>query len=319
MRLLLSVLCWVLASLSAEASDYVAFEPVAGHGQMHYFISTPTAAAPTSALIVLHGHPRDAQHTLQATWHAVEQAGLQGSTVVIAPQFQVDPRQADRCSGPGVPDAVSGELTWTCRSWVEGESAKNSDVTSYAVLDALVLQIEQQWPSLKQITVAGFSAGGQMVQHYIGFAAERQAGTPKVRYVVGSPGSWLYFDAQRPDPVEDCVIANQWRYGTEQLPGWLHRTAAQARSHYAHADISYLAGALDSSDAPGTFYPILDKSCGAMSQGPFRLQRAQAFQAYDEKMLSVGKQRTLTVAPGCAHDVTCVFNSPVVRQALLGP
>ncbi|MDO9354509.1 MAG: hypothetical protein Q7T55_12490, partial [Solirubrobacteraceae bacterium] len=87
---------------------------------------------------------------------------------------------------------------------------------------------------------------------------------------------------------------------------------------YAAADIHYLEAALDSSEAAGTFYKILDKSCAANAQGPFRLQRGQDYAAYDRAMLAPTRKREVTVVPGCAHDVACVFPSPAARAALLG-
>ena len=61
----------------------------------------------------------------------------------------------------------------------------------------------------------------------------------------------------------------------ESLPAHLHRTADAARRRYAAADISYGAAADDTGTAPGAYYRILDKSCAAQLQGPYRLQRAR--------------------------------------------
>jgi hypothetical protein len=91
------------------------------------------------------------------------------------------------------------------------------------------------------------------------------------------------------------------------------------RQRYASADISYLEGALDSSDAKGTFYGILDKSCAAAAQGPYRMQRGLAYAQYDRALLAPGKRREVVVVPGCAHYVACVFPSAAARAALLGP
>lgn len=331
MRLILSLGCLALTTAHAQPAEpapcnttaslacYVAFQPAPAGGQVHYYTSRHpgTAAAdaspPTAAIIALHGHPRDAPKTFNATLLAVRQAGALGSTLVVAPLFQVGSERASRCQAPGVPPAQAQDLLWTCQSWAEGAAALNgSGLTAFATLDALIAELQRQWPSLRTITVAGFSAGAQLVQHYIGFAAKPTAGLA-LRYVVASPGSWLYFDAARPAAPADappCAQANQWKYGTDQLPTGLPRTAEQARAHYARANISYLAGANDSSDRPGAFYNILDKSCPAQAQGPYRLQRATTYATQDH--------RPLTVVPGCAHDVACVFPAEAARAALLG-
>jgi hypothetical protein len=312
----------LLATLLAggtQAADYRVFEPTPGAGHFHYFTSPVPGTPPSRALIVLHGHPRDALRTLEATERAVQAAGQATETLVVAPQFQVPANLASGCSLPGTPAASSDELLWTCRSWVEGAPADNQPaVTAYGVLDALVAHLRRHYPSLEQITVAGFSAGGQMVQHYIGYAAAAPAGV-RLRYVVASPGSWLYFDPPPSDPASAaCPQANRWRYGTEGAPTWLPRSSGAARQHYAEADVRYLVGALDASDGPGTFYRILDKSCAALRQGPYRAQRAQAYAAYDARALATSSAHRLSLVPGCAHDVGCVFPAPAARQALLG-
>lgn len=58
-----------------------------------------------------------------------------------------------------------------------------------------------------------FLAGGQFVQRYVGFAEVRRPHSFPVRYVVAEPGSWLYFDPERPVPLrqgaavdwDDCL------------------------------------------------------------------------------------------------------------------
>lgn len=241
--------------------------------------------------------------------------------------FQVAADQAARCSSPGVPPRRLETSCGPAGSWIEGgPSANGARVTSFAAMDALVAELVRRWPGLRTVTVAGFSAGGQMVQHYIGFAnpapagASSSAATVALRYVVADPGTWLYFDAWRPHPPADgtCPGVNRWKYGTDDLPASLGRNAAQARERYAAADVHYLEGALDGSDARGTYYGILDKSCAAMAQGPYRLQRGLAYAEYERTLLAPGRRREVVVVPGCAHDVACVFPSEAARAVLLG-
>lgn len=308
---------------SAGPDCYRSFQPPGAGGTLNYYASlAPGAAAPTRVLIGMHGHPRDADKTFNAALLAVRNAGALEDTLVVAPVFQVAADKARKCGAPGVPAAQAGDLLWTCGSWLEGGPAENgAHITSFAAMDALVAELTQRWSSLRTVTIAGFSAGAQMVQHYIGFAKHEAGATPvAVRYVVADPGTWLYFDAWRPQPVTgaECLAVNRWKYGTDNLPAHLGRNAAQARAHYARADISYLEGALDSSDAKGAYYGILDKSCAAMAQGPYRMQRGLAYAQYDRTMLAPDQRREVVVVPGCAHDVACVFPSEAARAALLG-
>jgi hypothetical protein len=201
-------------------------------------------------------------------------------------------------------------------------------------MDNLLADLKRRWPSLQSITVAGFSAGAQFVQHYVGFADPPNG--VRLRYVVADPGSWLYFDNLRPQPLHpercgsektcrfrwqtldagQCPQANQWKYGPEALPAHLQRTADAARRRYAAADITYLAADGDTGTAPGAYYRILDKSCAAQLQGPYRLQRALAYADYDRRYLAPEKPHRLTLVPGCGHNVACVFPAPAARQAL---
>ncbi|WP_398501785.1 hypothetical protein [Variovorax sp.] len=332
-RAFVAALCLAAAATGAAAANadctasaapdcYRAFEPPQAGGSLHYYASLAPGAGPTQALIAMHGHPRDAGKTFDAALRTVRQAGALERTLVVAPLFQVAADKAGKCSSAGVPAAQDGDLLWTCASWLEGGRAENgSGLSSFAAMDALVAELHRRWPGLRTVTLAGFSAGAQMVQHYIGFAADPPAASLALRYVVADPGTWLYFDAYRPFPPSDaaaCPALHRWKYGTEGLPAHLGRDAAQARARYAAADIHYLQGELDTGEGKGTAYRVLDKSCAATAQGPYRLQRGLAYAQYDRTLLAPAKRREVTVVPGCAHDVACVFPSEAARAALLG-
>ncbi|WP_285413276.1 hypothetical protein [Variovorax sp. efr-133-TYG-130] len=341
--------CWPAYAAAADPSACTAsaaaeclrsFTADGAAGALHYYASLDPAAGPTKALIAMHGHSRDANKTFEATLRTVRNAGTLDDTLVIAPLFQVpaDKAAAGRCNTPGLPAPQPGDLLWTCGSWLEGgRSASGSRIGSFAVMDALVAELVQRWPGLRTITIAGFSAGGQFVQRYAAFArtggTAGTAGKVAIRYVVADPSTWLYFDPVRPRFAPDgtsvagfavpdaaaCPETNRWKYGTDDLPAHLGRSAEQARRQYAEADISYLEGALDSNDAKGTAYRVLDRSCAALAQGTFRLQRGLAYAQYDRAVLAPEKQRQVVVVPGCAHDVACVFPSEAARAALIGP
>ncbi|MEO5797157.1 MAG: hypothetical protein ABIP34_20200 [Rhodoferax sp.] len=309
--------------VTASTDCYFAFTPAGSAGRIHFYASrAPGTGAPTTALVAIHGHPRDANTSFNAALAAVQSGGALNRSLVVAPLFQVSAADAAPCHTAGVPAAQDGDLLWTCASWIAGGKARKTPtaqgLSSFTALDALVVELHRQWPSLQTVTIAGFSAGAQLVQHYIGFAAMPPA-PMAVRYVVADPGTWLYFDPVWPDAtVAACPQVQRWKYGLEHRPTNLGRNGIEARTHYAQAEIHYLEGALDSSDAPRTSYKILNKSCAAMAQGPYRLQRGLAYAEYDRKVLAPEKQRNVTVVPGCAHDVACVFSADEARSALLG-
>jgi hypothetical protein len=327
----------------AISGSLMSFQPPGAAGVLHFYVSRAadsSATPPSHALIAVHGHPRDASKTFNAAVAAAQRAQRLDDTLVAAPIFQVPSALSKKCRSKGVPEAQDGDLVWTCESWLEGGLASNDPhFSSFDALDAVVAELVRQWPGLRTITVAGFSAGAQMVQHAIGFAADRPGMT--LRYVVADPGTWLYFDRDRPLPQggkagwsscdrsdmagcafdfvagpTDCIELNQWKYGMDDIPAQLKPGAAQARRRYARADIHYLEGALDSSDGKGTASGVLDKSCAAEAQGPYRLQRGLAYAAYDRAKLAPHLDRHVTIVPGCAHDVACVFPSDAARAAL---
>jgi hypothetical protein len=359
---LLGMSCIVAERASASPVDctnvamdacYFSFTPANQAGRVHFYSSLDPSAKKsvgsiTRALVAMHGHPRDANETFNAALAAVKAAGVGTNTLVVAPVYQVATAQANKCSTKGVPTAVKGDLTWTCETWLAGGvSTGPAGISSFVVMDALIVQLKRDFPDLTTITVAGFSAGAQMVQHYIGFAADVATPDLKVRYVVSDPGAWLYFDPERVQPAlngaqvawsqcqggvqglgdcelkiaapnTSCPSINSWKYGLDKLPSGLSRDAAQARAHYAAADVSYIEGALDSSPAKGAYYGILDKSCAANAQGPYRMQRGIIYAFYDRTLLAPDKNRIVTIVPKCGHDVACVFPSKQAQAVLFG-
>lgn len=336
-------------SRQAAAACFVAFDLPQGAGRFHYYTSRPDGgsagdAAPTTALIVVHGHGHDADRSFEAGLNAVRRAGVAG-LLVVAPLFQFDEADRAGCGNARVPAALPGDARWGCGAWNAGLASRGPrPIGAIVALDALIAELARQWPSLRRVTLAGFSAGAQLVQRSVGFAADPPPGVA-LRYVIASPSSWLYFDALRPQPQRDgadvdwsacageaagevcrfafmptdaaaCPAVNRWKYGTEALPALLNRDAAVARAHYAAADVRYLAGARDKGAGPGAAYRVLDRSCAAMAQGPFRLQRAQAYVAYDRAGLAPDRARELVVVPDCGHDVRCVLGADAAREVL---
>lgn len=327
-------------ALPDSAASHLRLAP--GKGVLRWFLggSVPEKEI-VRVLIVVHGYPHDLGHSLSAGLAAVDAAGLSGNTAVIVPFFPAAASFAARCSSPDTPPVGPDDAVWNCSSWIDGKRAEEGGPSAFEAMDGLLAELPRRWPGLRQITLAGFSAGAQFVQHYIGFARPPEG--VALRYVVADPGSWLYFDDQRPEPLRDgqavdwrectsvsgpgaceyrwrvpagCHAALRWKYGLQALPAGLAGTPAEIRARYAAADVAYLEGALDTGEGPGRYYGILDKSCAAGAQGPYRLQRGLAYAAYEREFLRLATPRPFAVVPGCAHDVACVLPSPAARVLL---
>jgi len=313
-KLIAAFLAFLLATPACAAIDILVLP---GGLHLEYYVSAPPGAGPSHILVGVQGYVRDANRTFDAAAAAGRADGHATDTVIVAPIFQVPADDAAKCSYPGVPEAAPGDALWKCGNWSGGAKASNGDVTSFQAMDLLLATLLQRYPSVQQITIAGFSAGGQYVQRYIGFSRP-PSGLQSLRYVVADPSVFLYFDTWRPEPgAESCPGYNKWKFGTEDLPVYLGRDAAAARQTYAHANIAYLEGALDQGTSPAAAYALLEKKCAAALQGPYRLQRGQAYAAYDAQYLAHGAHK-LTIISGCAHSVTCVFPAPAAAAALFG-
>ena len=282
-------------------------------GNMHYFIKPArNSDTVTSALVVMHGYPHDAVNTLEAASQAAEGLAGADSVPIIAPFFQLPLRLTSRCSSQGLPVSQPGDALWDCHSWLDGGKDRAKAVGAFQATDQLLAHLKQKWPDLRQVTLAGFSAGGQFVQHYAGFA--KPPSGLHMSYVISDPGSWLYFDAIY--PTTHCPQAGQWKYGLGKMPPELEEQAGQARERYRRADITYLEGAEDRGKGAGRDYRILDKSCAAMLQGTYRLDRGIHYARYDREMLAPLTPHRLYIVAGCDHKVGCVFPSAEGKRAL---
>ncbi|WP_261644318.1 hypothetical protein [Erwinia mallotivora] len=318
-RLLFMLLCGGLPVVAHAAADdwrqqATEYRFAARHaaGNVHYFVTNADKSYPvTSVLIVMHGHPRDVGRTLSAARQAASGNASASHIPIVAPLFQVAASQNERCKSPGLPAPSAGDVLWNCHSWLEGGLDEQGKLSAFAAIDQLLAQLKQRWPGLHQVTFAGFSAGGQFVQHYIAFA--RPPAGIRMRYVVADPGSWLWFD---PRPTNGCQQVNQWKYGMEKVPAWLVGSAEGARDRYRAAAVSYLVGGEDQGSGPGRYEHILDKSCAAESQGQYRLDRAVNYAHYDAAILKPVTPHPFDVVPGCRHDVRCVFPSDAGRERL---
>ncbi len=252
------------------------------------------AASVTRVIIAVHGMDRNACAMLAAVDDALGLAAGAGDTAVIAPLFAARP------------DAPPGGHAWNSRGWPAGEPA-DTGVSSYAVMDALV---EALGP--RQITLVGFSAGGQLVNRYAGASP-----LTLHRYIVVNPSSYLWFTPERPVDPGYCPGVNAWRYGLDERRGYAARSDADTiRGRYGAREVHYLIGTAD--DDPRS--ASLDRSCAAVAQGPNREVRALN---YHRHLLAVfGAQiesrQPLSVVPGVGHNLAQMMTSPEGREALRG-
>jgi len=294
----------------------------AGSGEAAYWSSAPLDGAHADivrAVIVIHGDLRDADVYREVAEKARALSGARG-VLLIVPQFlEAQDVGADR-------DHL---LLWSKGSWIGGLPADHpAPISSFSVLDAFLERLADRraFPALRQVVVAGHSAGGQIVQRYavVGHAetALRAEGIA-VRYVVANPSSLLYFSTDRPTAQSGfapfdaarCAEFNQWKYGLEDLPPYVSRSALSSLEEtYVARDVVYRAGTADIDPNQAA----LDKTCPAEAQGPSRYVRAHAYFRYLQMRHPAGLAQRVIDVLGAGHSAEEMYTSaqalPVLFQ-----
>ena len=289
----------------------------------------------TRALVMIHGSGRDADHYFSTALAAAFLGNALEDTVVIAPRI------ASAARGCG-DTLTAGEVSYSCSgdSWRSGGTALNdSKLTSFDFIDHLLRKLARKdiFPNLRNVVVAGHSAGGQFVNRYEMANQVNDTLGVTVTYVVANPSSYAYLDETRPDardwPVSagapgyvpaaqgqedgggsgdgfgafrdarDCTTYNLWPYGLQRRSGYTARlTDEQLKKQLAARPVTYMLGELDVLPLGG-----FDSSCPAMAQGPTRLARGLAFSKRVNQ--AFGAHHRAIVIPLCGHNARCMFTA----------
>jgi len=259
------------------------------------------------AFVMVHGTQRNGDDYFKTAVAATAGAGNMERTLVVAPVFRGN--DGRRCKDK----LESGELGFGCNGWKDGESARNGTADSFAVMDRLLTALDDRtvFPNLKELVVAGHSAGGQYVQRYAAVNRTERKLKAAVRYVVANPSSYLYLDSWRP-VGNPCAGYNRYKYGLEDLSGYARSTGAETiLAQYPKRNVTYLLGDRDVTDEHN-----LDKSCPAMAQGPNRFERGLSY--HRRVTATFGARHALVKVPGCDHSADCMYGSEAGRQVVFG-
>ena len=281
-------------------------------------------------VIVIHGVLRNADEYFPNMLAAVEQAGKQDSTLVIAPQFLIE-EDAVRFDLPAEIPYWGGE--WG-EAWKKGDESLTTDtyprsfqISSFEILDLLIKQVAdpQNFPNLRQIVVAGHSAGGQFVNRYAAGTQIEDSLQQDIalRYIVANPSTYVYFNGDRrvedttdqfaipenPDPDYD-----DYKYGLEELNSYMSAPGAQRiRERYPQKDVVYLLGGEDTREAH------LEQTPNAMLQGINRLERGQIYYHYLKHFFGeeIHQRQKIAIIPCVGHDNAAIFKSEAGLKYLL--
>ncbi len=285
-----------------------------GSGYARYFgtASLDGDATVTRALIIVHGVLRDADYYYDTGVIAAHDAHVLDDTFVIAPQFVEKSDLAGHATD-------SRTLYWDAK-WPGGSDAiAPAPISTYDVFDAMVARLShaRRFPRLREIVIAGHSAGGQIVQRYAVVGHAPQLNSPSrvpVRLVVSNPSSYLYFTDWRPYPQRNCPGFDAWRYGLRGAPRYVTGTAEQLEARYARRLVTYLMGTADTKPDEED----LDRSCGGEAQGRYRFARAKFFIEYIGRRHPNGTAQRYAFVSGVGHDNRRMFSSACGLAAIFG-
>ncbi len=285
-----------------------------GSGYARYFgtSSLDGDATVTRAIVVVHGVLRDADYYYDTGVIAADAAHALSGTLVVAPQFV----ERDDLAG----HSVSPRTLYWRGTWPGGSDAvAPAPISTYDVFDAIVARLSdiKRFPKLREIVIAGHSAGGQIVQRYaaVGKSAGLDSGARlPVHLVVSNPSSYFYFTDWRPIPQSNCPDFDQWRYGLKGAPRYVTGTSAQLESRYVTRHVTYLMGTADTNPNEDD----LDRSCGGEAQGPNRFTRAKFYIAYIGRRHPHGTAQDYAFVEDVPHDNRRMFASACGLAVMFG-
>jgi hypothetical protein len=278
----------------------------------------------TRAVVVIHGIGRNAQGYSSCIEKAADSLGVDDHTIVIAPHFLTEEDVATL-------GLSSNVLYWITDGWVAGDNSGNTSghprpatISSYSVVDSILLRLAIHNPNLEKITVVGHSAGGQFTNRYsLGNRVEQtleESYGIAVSYVVANPSSYVYLDGQRwagdpaytfrwpsADSVAACSLFNTYRYGLDGLTAdhYMGRHGALTLiDQFRTRRVIYLLGTAD------TLTEDLDTYCQANYQGRRRYDRGIVYQRYLAYYYGPSPCYQMGVdVPGGTHDKDVMFRS----------
>ncbi|CAJ1967342.1 unnamed protein product [Cylindrotheca closterium] len=311
-------------------------------------------------LIMIHGSGRTAEDYFCVALSLVPE-GERDSVLVIAPKFlaPVDLNNSTDIKNKNF-------LIWQedeappkypmAHSWRYGADALNAPVSSYEAIDRLVeyltatMNQRQIFPNLKLVTVAGHSAGGQVVHRWalLSKIITSSQQNVEIRTVAANPRSYCYlngkrmiiyknkestnktrFDYPSAKELEHCPDYDQWNWGLQDggtldpvVPYKVRRlkemTPKELADKYVRQKVFYLTGEYD-------VIKQKDHCATYELQGKTRHERALhyfgALKAYVKEnngTIADDLNHELHTIPESPHDHLLMFQSAAGREAIFG-
>lgn len=288
----------------------------------------------TRVVVVVHGNGRSAPDYYSYIEEAARSAGST-NTLIVAPQFLT----IDDLHANSLPPEI---LYWSSSGWKQGDLSRSSPdgrpwrMSSFTVLDKFIEHVSNRslFPNLRQVVVAGHSAGGQFATRYAAGTRVQQRLSSlgnRYRYVVANPSSYLYLNGSRrkPNSVSQfgpltstqrskCGSYDQYKYGLSEMNSYMAGVGSSAiREQFKGRNVVYLLGSLDTDTTDDS----MDTTCAANWQGANRLERGTIYHNYLGYYYgsTVYKTHVKSIVVGVGHDGQAMFTSAAARPHLFGP
>lgn len=222
-------------------------------------------------LIMIHGSGRTAEDYFCVAMSLIDDDDDDDddTVLVLAPKFLAPSDQdTDNSTTPFlVWQETEDETHPMSHTWRYGADALNAPISSYEALDRLTEYLATQLYSIKQITVAGHSAGGQVTHRWALLSTSFVWKSMKIRAIVANPRSYCYLDGRRilfpnksfdypsSNQSQHCPDYNYWNWGLENggdlYTPYKDRALAQtprarmAERYATSRKVVYLTGAYD--------------------------------------------------------------------------
>ncbi len=307
--------------------------------KIHYTISGDTLSQPyyrnisidsvseniRYAIISLHGDGRNAYEHFNIITQAAASAGVEDSTILLAPLYPFQ----DDINQYSLGDDV---LYWSDSDWNAGDLSRNTQsnprpfrISSFSTMDTIYHRLTENNPNIERIVLTGHSAGSQMVVRYAaGGRAQEMLNNLGVEfvYIPTNTPSFLYYDDNRvlnqgADVFEfgptDCGSASQYKYGLDNLNQYMETTGeTHIKENYGLANITYLVGQYDFGGQTNT--------CARMVQGNSRLIRTHVYFSYIGFFYgdSIYNKHRMAEIPSAYHEFDQIIFTDCGANALFG-
>ena len=237
------------------------------------------------AIVSLHGDGRNSFEHYSVISQLTDMAGLQDSTIFIAPTYPIQ----DDINEHNLGDDI---LYWPDIDWNAGNLSRSTQsnprpfrISSFSTMDTIYHRLIENNSGLEKIILTGHSAGSQMVVRYAaGGRGQIDIANENIElvYVPVNTPSFLYYDDYRVVDQNtevfdfgptNCASANQYKYGLNNLNQYMEETGvATIKENFEQANLIYLIGEYDFGGQTST--------CARMVQGNSRLIRTHIYFAY---------------------------------------